>query len=239
MSFYALARKAPGVFRNMVLRAARRRLGPDYDLSHFTPSYKPWDQRLCLVPDADLFKAVKHGKASVVTDTIERFTERGLQLASGEHLEADIVVTATGLNMKLMAGLELVVDGRKIELSQLMAYKGMMYSDIPNLASALGYTNASWTLKCDLTAGFLCRVINHMDRNGYTQCTPRRVDPSVNEEPALSFTSGYVQRAINTLPKQGSKKPWRLNQNYALDMMSLQFSAVEDGTLEFRRGAST
>lgn len=233
MFFYELARRKPEYFKKMLLKGVRRKLGPDYDVRHFTPQYNPWDQRLCLVPDSDLFASIGSGKASVVTDHIETFTETGLKLRSGDHLTADIVVTATGLSMKLMSGLQLVVDGAPVDMSKALAYKGMMYSNVPNLASALGYTNASWTLKVDLTAEYICRLLNHMDRHGYAQCTPRRNDPSVAEEPALSFTSGYVERALHTLPRQGSKKPWRLNQNYALDMMSLRFSAVEDGTMEF------
>jgi cation diffusion facilitator CzcD-associated flavoprotein CzcO len=233
MFFYALARGKPELFKGMLLKDAKKKLGPDYDYSHFSPSYNPWDQRLCFVPDSDLFRSIRSGRASVVTDHIERFSERGLELRSGGHIDADVIVTATGLNMKLMSGLQLVVDDELVDMAKTMTYKGMMYSDIPNLASALGYTNASWTLKCDLTAEFVCRIINHMDAHGYTQCTPRRKDPSVKEEPALSFTSGYVQRALASLPSQGSKKPWKLNQNYVLDMMSLKYSSVEDGTLEF------
>ncbi len=238
MTLYNLARARPQFFKRMLRKTAQRKLGPDYDFSHFTPEYEPWDQRLCLIPDADLFKAIRSGKASMVTDQIEEFTETGIRLRSGQHLDADIVVTATGLNMKVMSGLALFVDGAPVDLAGTMTYKGMMYSDIPNLASALGYTNASWTLKCDLTAAFVCRLINHMDARGYTHCTPRRTDPSVTEEPALSFSSGYVQRALASLPRQGSKKPWKLNQNYARDMMSLKYSRIEDGTLEFTRSAT-
>ena len=235
MFFYGLARKKPELFKRTLLEGARRKLGPDYDLAHFTPSYNPWDQRLCLIPDADLFESLKSGKASVVTDRIASFTEDGLELESGKRLQADIIVTATGLDMKLMNGLALEVDGRHIEMAETMTYKGMMYSDIPNLASALGYTNASWTLKCDLTAAFVCRLVNYMDRHGYAWCVPRPNDPAVKPEPAISFSSGYVQRALPRLPKQGSKKPWKLNQNYALDMLSLKYRAINDGTLEFGR----
>ena len=235
LGFYGLARVNPSFFKNMVAKGVRNQLGPEYDLKHFTPSYNPWDQRLCLVPDADLFNSIRAGKASVVTDHIDRFTQRGIRLKSGKEIEADIIVTATGLKMKLMAGLELVVDGSTVDLSKTMAYKGMMYSDIPNLASAFGYTNASWTLKCDLTGEYVCRLINNMDSHGYAQCTPRRNDLSVTDEPVLTFTSGYVQRALPTLPRQGSKKPWRLKQNYALDLLGVRYSSIEDGTMEFRR----
>ncbi len=235
LTFYHLARRKPEYFKRMVMKGVRHQLGPDYDVKHFTPSYNPWDQRLCLVPDADLFNSIRSGRSSVVTDTIERFTEKGIELKSGEHIDADIIITATGLNVRLMSGLELVVDEKPVDLSKTMAYKGMMYSDIPNLASAFGYTNASWTLKCDLTGDYICKLLNYMDAHRYAAATPRRSDPTVTEEPVLSFTSGYVQRALDTLPKQGSKKPWRLNQNYALDLMGVRFSSIDDGTLEFKR----
>lgn len=239
MLLYTFARRRPAMFSSMLHKGARKKLGPDYDLSHFTPSYNPWDQRLCLIPDSDLFTAIRSGKASVITDRIARFTETGVALELGAHVDADIIVTATGLSVKLMNGLSLVVDGTVVDLSRTMTYKGMLYSDVPNLASALGYTNASWTLKCDLTAGYLCRLLNYMDKRGYAWCTPRRNDPYIKEEPALDFTSGYVLRALPHLPKQGSRTPWKLNQNYALDMMSLRFSRLEDGALEFSRAPVT
>jgi cation diffusion facilitator CzcD-associated flavoprotein CzcO len=190
------------------------------------------------VPDSDLFRAIRDGRASVVTDHIESFTETGLRLKSGAHLDADIIVTATGLVLKLMSGLRLVVDGEPVEMSKTLAYKGMMYSDVPNLASALGYTNASWTLKCDLTAEYVCRLLNHMERRGYASCTPRVNDPEVKEEPIIDFTSGYVQRALHTLPRQGSKTPWKLHQNYVKDLSMLRYGRVEDGVMEFRPAPS-
>jgi len=234
MYFYNLARRKPDAAKKTILKFAQMQLGPDFDVAkHFNPRYNPWDQRLCLVPDGDLFASIRSGKASVLTDEIENFTENGIRLRSGSELEADVIVTATGLKMRLMGGIELVVDGIAIDLAKTMTYKGMMSSDVPNLAMALGYTNASWTLKCDLTSDYVCRLLNFMDDHGYAYCTPRRRDPSIAEEPALTFTSGYVQRALASLPKQGSKKPWRLNQNYALDLMALRFGTVDDGTLEF------
>jgi cation diffusion facilitator CzcD-associated flavoprotein CzcO len=233
MFFYHLARRRPGLFKGMVAKGVRQQLGEEYANRHFTPRYDPWDQRLCLVPDADLFRAIRDGRASVVTDHIESFTETGLRLMSGGHLDADIVVTATGLVLKLMSGLRLVVDGAPVDLSKTMAYKGMMYSDVPNLASALGYTNASWTLKCDLTAEYVCRLLNHMERRGYARCTPRVKGPEVTDEPIIDFTSGYVQRALHTLPRQGSKTPWRLHQNYVKDLSMLRYGRVEDGVMEF------
>jgi monooxygenase len=234
MFFYSLARSQPELMKRMVAKGAKNQLGHDYDLRHFSPRYNPWDQRLCLAPDADLFRAIRDGSASVATDHIETFTETGLLLRSGEHLEADIIVTATGLTLKLMSGLQLFVDGAPVDLSKTMAYKGMMYSDVPNLASAFGYTNASWTLKCDLTAEYVCRLLKHMDKHGYTRCTPRVNDPAVTQEPILNFTSGYVRRALHTLPRQGSKTPWRLHQNYVRDLSMLRYGRVDDGSMEFK-----
>jgi monooxygenase len=234
--FYNLARRRPEYTKKGILSLVRKELGPDYPVEkHFSPRYNPWDQRLCLVPDADLFLALRAGTASVVTDEIETFTEKGLRLKSGDELEADIIVTATGLKLKVLGGMQVSVDGAPADLSQTLSYKGMMYSDIPNLASAFGYTNASWTLKADLTAEYVCRLLNHMDAHGYDYCAPRRRDPSVVEQPLVDFTSGYFQRAIASLPKQGSKKPWKLYQNYALDMLALRFGRVDDGTMEFSR----
>jgi monooxygenase len=233
--FYSLARRKPAFTRKLIRKGVQEHLGAEYPIdTHFEPRYNPWDERLCLVPDADLFAAIRAGTASVVTDHIDTFTETGIRLRSGEHLEADLVVTATGLNVKLMSGMELWVDGERVELSSALTYKGMMYSDVPNLASAFGYTNASWTLKCDLTSAYVCRLLNHMERNGFDQCTPRLSDPEIEREPALGFTSGYVQRALHALPQQGATRPWRLHQNYALDMLDLRLSDVEDGTMEFR-----
>jgi cation diffusion facilitator CzcD-associated flavoprotein CzcO len=236
MYFYNLARRKPGKTKKGILHLAKKALGPEYDVEkHFSPRYNPWDQRLCLIPDADLFLALRSGKASVVTDEIASFTEKGLRLQSGDELEADIIVTATGLKLKLLGGTRLMVDGMAVTASQAMTYKGMMYSEIPNLASAFGYTNASWTLKADLTAEYVCRLLNYMDARGYDYCTPRRRDPSITEEPAVNFTSGYIQRASDVLPKQGSKKPWKLHQNYALDLLNLRFARIDDGTMEFTR----
>jgi cation diffusion facilitator CzcD-associated flavoprotein CzcO len=234
MYFFRLCRRKPDQVKDFILKAVRQELGPDYDIAtHFTPRYKPWDQRMCLVPDSDLFGAIRSGHASVVTDTIDRFTETGIKLDSGRELEADIVVTATGLVMELLGGMEVEVDGRKIDFAKTLNYKGMMYSDVPNLASAFGYTNASWTLKCDLTCGYVCRLLNFMDAKGFRQCTPRNRDEAMSAEPFLDFSSGYVQRALDRLPKQGAKAPWKLHQNYALDIMSLKFSALQDSAMEF------
>lgn len=235
--FYNLARNRPSLVKRLIAKGVKKELGAGFDLKHFTPSYNPWDQRLCLVPDSDLFRAIREGRATVITDYIETFTETGLQLKSGAHLDADIIVTATGLVLKLMAGLRLAVDGAPVDMSKTLAYKGTMYSDVPNLASAFGYTNASWTLKCDLTAEYVCRLLKYMEKNGYDFCTPRVNDSSVEAEPVLDFTSGYVQRSLDSLPRQGSKTPWRLHQNYVKDLSMLRYGRVDDGTMEFKTAA--
>lgn len=227
--FFRLARRKPEKVKARLLHWVRDHLGPDYDIAtHFTPRYNPWDQRLCLVPDADLFGAIKTGRASVVTDRIRTFDEQGIKLESGARLDADIVVTATGLELQLLSGVEFSVDGEVRDLAKAFNYKGCMFSDVPNLAYTFGYTNASWTLKADLTALYVCRLLNTMRKRGMRQTTPVLDDPEVASEPFLDFTSGYVQRAIDHLPKQGSKKPWRVNQNYALDVMALRFGSVDE-----------
>jgi monooxygenase len=232
--FYSLARKRPELFKWMVAKGVRKNLGEKYDSKHFTPPYNPWDQRLCFAPDADLFDAIREGRVSVVTDQIDTFTENGLRLKSGEHLNADIIVTATGLVLRLFSGMQLVVDEAPVELPKTFVYKGMMFSDIPNLAFAVGYTNASWTLKCDLTAEYVCRLLNHMGHHGFDICTPRVNDPDIGEEPVIDFNSGYVMRALHTLPRQGSKTPWRLHQNYMKDLRMMRYGRVDDGTMEFQ-----
>jgi monooxygenase len=239
MLFFKLSRSKPDGMKKWIVGRVRKELGPDYDVEkHFTPYYNPWDQRMCLVPNGDLFASIRDGRVSVVTDHIETFTERGLKLQSGAELEADLIVTATGLNVQLFGGMQVKVDGERVDLAATMSYKGMMFSDVPNLASAFGYTNASWTLKCDLTCEYVCRLLNHMDTNGYRSCTPRRSDPSIAPVPWMDFSSGYVQRAIDRLPKQGSKAPWRLYQNYALDVLSLRFGSVTDEAIEFAAAAA-
>lgn len=232
--FYSLARKRPELFKWMVAKGVRKNLGEKYDSKHFTPPYNPWDQRLCFAPDADLFDEIRNGRVSIVTDQIDTFTEEGLLLKSGERLDADIIVTATGLVLRLFSGMQLAVDGASVEMPKTFVYKGMMFSDIPNLAFAVGYTNASWTLKCDLTAEYVCRLLNHMDHHGYNVCTPRVNDPDIGEEPVIDFNSGYVLRALHTLPRQGSKTPWRLHQNYMKDLRMMRYGRLDDGTMEFR-----
>lgn len=231
---FSLARKYPKAMKNILVKGVQKELGEDYDVAtHFKPSYNPWDQRICLAPNGDIFEAIKAKKATVVTDHIERFTETGIQLKSGASLDADIIVTATGLNLKLLGGVEFSVDDQVIDVAKTISYKSMMFSDIPNLSLAFGYTNASWTLKCDLSNQYVCRLINYMDKHGYRQCTPRQNDPTLQLEDWLDFTSGYVRRSIHTLPKQGDKKPWKLKQNYLFDRMMIEFGDVDDGVMEF------
>jgi monooxygenase len=235
---FQLSRRRPELVKKLIRKGVSAQLGADYDVeTHFTPRYNPWDQRMCLVPDGDLFKAIREGRATVVTDTVETFTEKGLKLGSGTELEADLVVTATGLNLVAFGGMQIVVDGQRVDLSKTLSYKGMMLSGVPNLAAALGYTNASWTLKCDLTCEYLCRLLNFMDEHGYRQCTPRNSDPSVIPQPFIDFSSGYVLRAIDKFPKQGSKAPWRLYQNYALDIVTLRFGSLQDDGMVFSGAA--
>jgi cation diffusion facilitator CzcD-associated flavoprotein CzcO len=234
MFFYSLSRRSPALVKRLLRMGVQAALGRDYDIdTHFAPRYDPWDERLCIAPDGDFFHAIRNGRASVVTDTIESFTETGIRLHSGAHLDADIVVTATGLNLKIMSGLTLVVDGEPVNLAKAMVYKGMMYSDVPNLASAVGYTNASWTLKSDLTAEHVCRLLNHMSRHGYAACTPRLHDASMATTPLLNLSSGYVRRALATIPRQGARAPWRLHQNYVKDLALLRFGRVAEAELEF------
>jgi monooxygenase len=238
MLSFEVSRRRPRLMKAVLHKALERQLPAGYDIDrHFKPRYDPWDQRLCLVPNGDLFAAIGSGRASVVTDRIETFTESGLKLESGAELEADLIVTATGLNLLALGGIELAVDGREIELSETMGYKGMMLSGVPNFAFAIGYTNASWTLKCDLTCEYVCRLLNHMDAHGYRLCTPENRDPSIVGLPFIDFSSGYVQRSIDKFPKQGSKAPWRLHQNYPLDILSLKFGSVEDSAMQFSRVA--
>jgi cation diffusion facilitator CzcD-associated flavoprotein CzcO len=234
MYFFQLCRRKPDRAKQLILGGVKMALGPDYDVStHFTPRYNPWEQRLCLVPDGDLFRTIREQRASVVTNEIDGFTKNGIRLKDGSELAADIIVTATGLVLQVLGGLEILVDGRAIDFAKTLNYKGMMYSDVPNLAATLGYTNASWTLKCDLTCEYVCRVLNYMDRHGYRQCVPHNIDPTISELPSLDFSSGYVQRSIAKLPKQGSKRPWRLYQNYALDIVSLRYGKVNDGVMQY------
>jgi monooxygenase len=234
MATYQLSRRRPALAKRLIRRSVERQLPAGYDIdTHFKPRYDPWDQRLCLVPDGDLFKAIRSGRAEVVTDQVETFTEGGILLRSGRELEADLIVTATGLNLLFVGGMGLAVDGREVEVPKALTYKGMMLSGVPNFAFTLGYTNASWTLKADLTSEYVCRLLNHMSAGDHSQCVPEVTDPSVTEEPVLDFTSGYVLRSLDKLPKQGSKEPWKLRQNYVFDLRSIRRGPIDDGTMRF------
>jgi monooxygenase len=233
---YQLSQRRPETVKRWIKDRLRQELGPDFDVErHFTPPYNPWDQRMCLVPDSDMFIAMREKRASIVTDHIEMFTPTGIKLKSGEQLDADIIVTATGLNLVALGGITLTVDGQAAQLNQSMAYKGTMLTGIPNLAFVFGYTNASWTLKADLICTFVCRLLNYMDRHGYRQVTPHLNNHEVEDLPLLDLTSGYVQRALDCFPKQGSKLPWRLYQNYVFDTLMIRFGAIKDEALEFKR----
>jgi monooxygenase len=230
--FFRVMRKKPEKSKERLVGMVRDQLGPEFDIAtHFTPKYNPWDQRLCLVPDADLFDSIREGRSEVVTDSIDHFTATGIKLTSGRELDADLVVTATGLQIQLMSGVPFAVDGKAVTWAEHTMYKGMMFSDVPNLAISFGYTNASWTLKSDLTAGYVTRLLNAMRKRGLRQVTPR-VDGPVEPMPFLDFTSGYVQRALGHLPRQGTRKPWRLYQNYTRDIMALKFGGI-DQEMEF------
>ncbi len=230
--FYKLARNRPDQFKQRVLHMVKTQVG-DVDMKHFTPDYKPWDQRVCAVPDGDLFRDVRAGRASVVTDTIETFTENGIRLHSGQELEADIIVTATGLKVNALGDVVLTVDGAPMLFNERMSYKGMMLSDVPNMIVTFGYTNASWTLKAELTADYACRLLRYMDKHNYREAVVRR-DTSVQEQPFLDFTSGYVQRAANVLPKQGDRAPWQVHQNYLKDKLTIQYGRIDDGVMQFQ-----
>jgi monooxygenase len=234
---YQLSRRRPELVKKLIRRGVEAALPPGYDVdTHFTPRYDPWDERMCLVPDGDLFRAISKGSASVVTDRIETFIEGGIRLESGEELEADVIVTATGLNLLFLGGIELSVDGEPVEVASKMTYKGMMLGGVPNFAFTVGYTNASWTLKADLTSEYVCRLLAHMDVRGYGSCAPEP-DPSIAERPLNDLTSGYVLRSIDHLPKQGAKEPWRLRQNYLLDVRTIRRGRIDDGTMRFSRAA--
>jgi cation diffusion facilitator CzcD-associated flavoprotein CzcO len=230
---YQLSRRRPEFMKRAIKKMTLPHLpeGFDYD-THLTPPYNPWDQRMCLVPDGDLFVSLKEGKASIVTDTIETFTETGIKLTSGKELEADIVVTATGLQLIAQGGVEMYVDGERVEVAKHMAYKSIMLSDVPNMAYAFGYTNASWTLKVDLTYDYVWRLMKRMDEGGFAWCMPKG-DPSVEEQPFVDFTSGYIQRSLDQLPKGGARAPWKLKMNYAMDLLVLRFSSLDDGAMTF------
>jgi len=234
MGLYQLSRRAPERMRKLLREGAAKSLPPGYDVDvHFKPRYAPWDQRLCLIPDADLYKSISAGRASVVTDEIDRLTENGIRLASGQELTADIIVSATGLQMLALGGVQLHVDGTPINPGEAFVYKGLMLSNVPNFAFCVGYTNASWTLRADLASIFVCRVLNHMDRRRYRACAPACDPASLEARPLLDLTSGYVTRAAAGIPKRATTKPWLIRQNYILDMLTMRLSRIDDGVLKF------
>ena len=231
-----LARSRPKLVKSILLAQVKRALPPDYDVrKHFTPSYNPWQQRLCVIPDADLFAVLNKGSASIVTDHIATFTATGIKLQSGQEIAADIIVTATGLDLLAVGGIALVVDGKPVDIGKSVSYKGMMLADVPNLAYTFGYTNASWTLKSDLTCQYVCRLLNEMARLGVKQCTPVLGDKNIEKEKLVDFSSGYFQRALGRLPMQGKRRPWKLYQNYFLDIWTLRHGAIRDGTMRFSK----
>jgi monooxygenase len=232
---YQLSRRRPDLAKKIIRKGVQSQLPEGYDVdTHFKPAYNPWDQRLCLVPDGDLFKSIRGGNVDVVTEHIDRLTATGISLADGRELEADVVVTATGLNLLAFGGIDLVVDGDQVSLPDTMAYKGLMLSGIPNFAYVIGYTNASWTLKADLVSEFVCRLLEHMQSRRLDVVVPEK-DPAVAEEPFMDFASGYVQRSLHLLPKQGSKAPWRLRQNYLRDAVTIRRGRIQDEALRFSR----
>ena len=231
---FNLARKYPEMIKTKLLDQVRELLGPDFDVEkHFTPTYNPWDQRICLVPDGDLFDSLKIGTSSVKTDLIERFTKEGILLQSGELLEVDIIVTATGIELNALSNINVAMDGVPVEPNTKLAYKGMMLGGIPNFAFSFGYVNASWTLRADLTCEYVCRLLNQMDKQGVTACCPDEDLEAIADDDYIGFSSGYVQRALNRMPRQGKKSPWRNYQNYLLDIFYVRFFSIKDSTLRF------
>jgi monooxygenase len=236
---YALAQKQPKLLKSLLLKSVQLQLKGKVDMKHFTPNYEPWDQRLCVVPDGDLFKILREGQASVATDQIETFTETGIQLKSGQHLEADIIVSATGLNIQILGGIQATMDGQPIDTSQHMLYRGTMVSDIPNMALIIGYINASWTLKVDIAAEYICRLLNYMDQQGYAQVIPQGDQSELLQDTVMgSLSSGYIARAADVMPKQGKQAPWKVSNNYLADRKELKQASFEDGVLKFRKNSN-
>jgi monooxygenase len=234
LGIFQLSRRRPNAMKALIRKAIEKALPQGYDIdAHFKPSYDPWDQRMCLVPDGDLFAAISEGSVSIATDRIRTFTETGIELESGAQLEADLIVTATGLKLLALGGVQVSADGQEVDVPHAMSYKGVMLGGVPNFAFTFGYTNSSWTLRADLTSQYVCRLLEHMDAHGYRQCVPQNRDPSMTTEAFIDLTSGYVTRAIDQFPKQGSRHPWRQYQNYVLDLATLRLRAIDDGVLEF------
>ena len=233
LAIYKACRKWPNTMKGFFKNKIKKELGEKYKDEDFNPKYNPWDQRLCLIPDNDLFNSLKKGTSEIVTDTINKFTEKGILLNSGKELDADIIITATGLKIQLIGGIQSKINGTEMNTGKLKAYKGVLFSDVPNMAVAIGYTNASWSLKCDLNCQYVTRLLNYMDENNYTVVRPRFDENEFDVEPLLDFDSGYIQRALDVLPKQGSKAPWKVYQDYIKDIRSLKYGRVDDGCLEY------
>lgn len=233
IGIFRLAKAQPKLLRKALLGMVKHQLGDSVDMKHFTPSYNPWDQRLCAVPNGDLFKTLRAGKADVVTDHIDRFTEKGILLQSGQELEADVIITATGLDLLMLGGTELKVNNKKVSLNDGMAYKGAMFENVPNAAMVFGYTNSSWTLKADIISEYVCRLLKHMDKVGASKCVPINKDDQIDTSPFVDMDSGYLKRAMHKMPKQGNKAPWRIYMNYALDLPVLRFGKIDDQVMEF------
>lgn len=237
---YAVAQKQPQLLRKFLLQSIKMQLKGKVDMKHFTPEYNPWDQRLCVVPDGDLFKILRDGRASVETDQIEKFTANGVQLKSGKHLEADIVVSATGLNIQILGGIKATIDGKPLNTSEHMLYQGVMVSDVPNMAMIIGYINASWTLKVDIASEYVCRLLNFMDEKGYKEVIPQGDATQLEEDTVMgSLSSGYIARAVDVMPKQGKSGPWRVTNNYLADRKALKNASFEDGVLKFSKISSS
>ncbi|WP_284880280.1 flavin-containing monooxygenase [Acinetobacter variabilis] len=236
---YALAQKQPKLLKTLLLKSVQFQLKGKVDMKHFTPNYEPWDQRLCVVPDGDLFKILREGHASVETDHIEKFTETGILLKSGKHLDADIIVSATGLNIQILGGIQATMDGKPLDTSKHMLYQGVMVSDVPNMALIIGYINASWTLKVDIAAEYICRLLNYMDQHGYDEVIPEGDATELLEDTVMgSLTSGYIARAADVMPKQGKHAPWKVSNNYLADRKELKTASFEDGILKFKSKSS-
>ena len=233
-TIYAVARAKPDLIRGLVVKGAQRQLGSTADIKHFTPKYDPWDQRLCVVPDGDLFRAIRGGKAEIVTDGIKTFTETGIELESGQHLDADVIITATGLNVQMLGGAEVEVDGRAVAINECVTYKGVLLEGVPNATLVFGYINASWTLKADLAAEYTCRLLNHMDEHGYTTVVAHAREADRAEGSVMgALRSGYVVRGNAFLPRQGTRGPWKVTNDYLRDAQMLRRGAIDDGILEF------
>lgn len=233
LGLYRFCKRFPNAARKLLQWTVKKQLPADFDMKHFTPKYAPWDERLCAVPEGDMFKVIKQGKASVVTDHIDRFIDNGIQLKSGQKLEADIIITATGLKVQMLGNMQVTIDGEPLKPSTKMSYRGVMFEDLPNMGMVFGYTNASWTLKADLISSYVCRLLKHMDEKGVRQVTPRNHNASIKRLPFINMQSGYISRVKDQIPQQGDERPWKLYQNYFLDMTLLKMASMDDPSLEY------